>query len=254
MGGTKIKALLIGCSYDGQQMHMEAGKHDVKAMTKFIEKNYHVPSSHVRILHEDAQESRHPTRRNILHALKWLVNDLDGVKHVFFYFAGHGGLGKNNVSHICPTDFKKADSITADTLCSELVGHLGKHQHLTAFFQHCHSGNSLEMPYLYTTPHHLERGQHKHHRSHFHRAGMPVVFCFGASNTKLTSHHDEKMSCATKAFIKNCKAGVTVLDVYRAIAGGEPTARPEFSTSLAPPELKIDIGTDIPFLVTHRHW
>ncbi|KAJ7747125.1 caspase domain-containing protein [Mycena maculata] len=248
MGG-KIKALFIGCSYDGQDRHMEAGKHDVKVMAKFIKENYNVHDS--RVLHEDAPESRQPTKRNILNALKWLVSDLDGIKHVFFYFAGHGGLNSHNVSHICPTDSRKAGHISANTLRDELVGRLGRHHHLTAFFQHCHSGNSLEMPYLYPTPRHLDEG--KHHLSCFKNDAKPAVFCFGASNNKLSSHHDQKMSYATKAFVKTCKAGDTVLDVYRAIAGAD-TSKPEFSTSLSRKEMSIDIGTDIPFLVTSRKW
>ncbi|KAJ7484915.1 caspase domain-containing protein [Mycena galericulata] len=254
MGG-KIKALFIGCTYNGTTDHIPAPKYDAQAMRKFIEEHYQVHSS--RILHEDRDEPKfRPTKQNILNALKWLIKDIDtdGIKHVLFYFSGHGGQ-RGHGTHICPSDYKKNGNITAHDLRKELIERLGSHHHFTAFFDHCHSGNSLAMPYLYKTPHDLNHIKHTHHAAHGHnKKTMPVVFCFGASNVKLVAHCNEKMSYATKAFIEGWKDNATVLDVYRAISKGEPAAEPEFSTSLEPAKLKTDIKTHIPFLLTHRHW
>ncbi|KAF8181370.1 caspase domain-containing protein [Mycena galopus ATCC 62051] len=162
MGG-KIKALFIGCTYNGDKDHIPAPKHDAQVMRKFI---------------GDRDELKfRPTRQNILNALKWLVEDVDadGIKHVFFYFSGHGGK-RGHGTYICPTDCKQKGNITAHDLRKELVERLGPHQHLTAFFDHCHSGNSLAVPYLYKTPHDLHHIQHTHHAAHGHnKKTMPVV-------------------------------------------------------------------------------
>ncbi|KAJ7887839.1 hypothetical protein B0H14DRAFT_2562611 [Mycena olivaceomarginata] len=86
----------VGCSYEDQDCEMQAGKHDVKAVEKFIKDNF--DWSATRVLHEDAPSHRQPTRENIHKGFKWLVSTVQWDKdHLFFYFAGHGEL-KNGVS------------------------------------------------------------------------------------------------------------------------------------------------------------
>ncbi|KAJ7320985.1 peptidase C14, caspase domain-containing protein [Mycena albidolilacea] len=233
----KIKALLVGCSYDNQDLEMQAGKHDVKAMAKFMKENFDMKAT--RVLHEDAPDHRQPTRRNILDGFKWLLSDVDPHKdHLFFYFAGHGGL-KHGASHILPVDHEDNGHITASKMRRELVDPLVTNQKLTGFFQHCHSGNSLELPYLCKKPDDLENVNFT--RSQFSkiegRYGPPYVTCFGASNLKLSAYHDNTMSFVTKEFIHNMEHGrpsnqcATILDVFNAMEDGDRRGKPEFSTS-----------------------
>ncbi|KAF8190626.1 peptidase C14, caspase domain-containing protein [Mycena galopus ATCC 62051] len=223
---TKIKALLVGCSYDDQDCEMQAGKLDVKAMEIFIKDNFEWSAT--RVLWEDAPDHRQPTRDNILNGFQWLVNDIDWEKdHLFFYFAGHGGLDDDGVSHILTVDGKH---ITAARMRKELVDTLGSGQQLTALFQHCHSGNSLEMPYVCKKPRDLRNGNFS--RTSFRKADGPLVMCFGASNVKLKAHHKgSHVSFVTKALIDKYEENISITDIFSELENADVRAKPEFSCS-----------------------
>ncbi|KAF8190625.1 peptidase C14, caspase domain-containing protein [Mycena galopus ATCC 62051] len=237
---VKVKALLVGCSYNGQDCEMKAGKHDVMAMKDFIQDNF--VWRNTRVLYEGGPHHRKPTRENIIRGFKWLVEKADPDEdHLFFYFAGHGGL-KHGISHILPVDHEEEGNITAARMRKELVDSLDSGQQLTAFFQHCHSGNSLELPYVCKKPDDLENGNFS--RSSFKRVEDPLVICFGASNLKLSAYHNSQMSLVTKALIHKWEENASILDVFNAIEDGDHRGKPEFSSSFKVSEDATFLDTD----------
>lgn len=112
------------------------------------------------LLTDDSRDQRSiPTRANILRAMQWLVSDARPNDSLVFHYSGHGGQEKNLTgeeesgydSCIYPVDFQVAGSIIDDVMHQVLVRPLPQGARLTAFFDSCHSGTALDLPFIYST-------------------------------------------------------------------------------------------------------
>ncbi|KDN48602.1 hypothetical protein RSAG8_02589, partial [Rhizoctonia solani AG-8 WAC10335] len=78
-----------------------------------------------------------------LKAMQWLVQDAKPNDSLFFHYSGHGGQTKD-------LDGDEADGYDED-MHAIMVKPLPEGCRLTAIFDSCHSGSSLDLPYIYST-------------------------------------------------------------------------------------------------------
>ncbi|KAI4318467.1 hypothetical protein MLD38_032168 [Melastoma candidum] len=107
---------------------------------------------------EEKDESRSPTRKNILESLKWLVKDSTPGDSLLFFFSGHGLRYPESVKgdeldgfdeSICPVDFVREGVIRDNEINSIIVEPLKEGVKLHAIIDACHSGTIPDLPYEY---------------------------------------------------------------------------------------------------------
>ena len=99
---------------------------------------------------------RTPTRKNLLLAMRWLVEDCDAGDSLVFHFSGHGVQKLDTVGDevdgyneaLCPLDFEEEGKILDDEINDTIVRPLGPGVKLHAIIDTCHSGTILDLPYL----------------------------------------------------------------------------------------------------------
>lgn len=154
------KALLIGINYFGSKNQLRGCINDANAMMRFLMDQFGYKKEDIVILTDDQRDARSiPTRANILRAMQWLVSEARPNDSLVFHYSGHGGLEKNLTgeeesgydSCIYPVDFQVAGSIIDDIMHDVLVRPLPPGARLTTFFDSCHSGSALDLPFAYST-------------------------------------------------------------------------------------------------------
>lgn len=154
------KALIIGINYIGTKNQLRGCINDANAMCKFLIDRFGYKKEDIVMLTDDQREMvKVPTRQNIIRACQWLVSDARPNDSLVFHFSGHGGTQKNLDgseesgfdSTIVPVDFEAAGQIIDDQLHDLLVRPLPPGARLTAFFDSCHSGSALDLPFVYST-------------------------------------------------------------------------------------------------------
>lgn len=134
---------------------------DVHNMAEFIQRHagYH-PDDIVILTDEPSDNPRTvPTRANMTAAMQWLVAGAAPGDALVFHYSGHGGQeravegdeedGYNET--ILPLDYDSAGQMVDDELHARLVRPLPIGCRLTAFFDSCHSGTALDLPFVYST-------------------------------------------------------------------------------------------------------
>ncbi|KAH3679624.1 hypothetical protein WICMUC_000856 [Wickerhamomyces mucosus] len=154
------KALLIGINYIGTSSQLRGCINDANAMKAFLIDRFGYKEEDIVLLSDDqSQMVKVPTRANIIRACQWLVSEAKPNDSLVFHYSGHGGLEKNLTgeeesgydSCIYPVDYQIAGSIIDDILHDLLVRPLPQGARLTAFFDSCHCGTALDLPYVYST-------------------------------------------------------------------------------------------------------
>ncbi|KXS12938.1 hypothetical protein M427DRAFT_501775 [Gonapodya prolifera JEL478] len=159
------KSLLIGINYVGQaKAELKGCWNDVKNMRGFISGPpfcFPTDEEHMRVLTDEpgASSDCRPTRRNILDAMKWLVEDIGEGDSRFFHFSGHGVQREDNDADeedgfdesILPVDYTAQGPILDDELNRILVRSIPPTARLTCIFDSCHSGTVLDLPFVYSS-------------------------------------------------------------------------------------------------------
>jgi len=154
------KALCIGINYRGQQAELKGCINDALNVKRFLCTAYGYKEEDIVMLTDDARNPRQtPTTRNIIEAMRWLVRDAKPNDSLFFHFSGHGGQTKDRDGDeedgydevIYPVDYKSSGHIIDDQMHEIMVKPLPAGCRLTAIFDCCHSGSSLDLPYMYST-------------------------------------------------------------------------------------------------------
>lgn len=157
------KALFIGINYYGTNNELGGCVNDAMAMSRFAKQNYGYRDEDVVILTDDFFNHQNPrsmpTRANIFDAMMWLVSTAQPNDSLIFHYSGHGSTVKDTTGAeldgmaetICPLDFSTAGMIVDDDLHNVMVRPLPAGCRLTAFFDSCHSGSALDLPYTYST-------------------------------------------------------------------------------------------------------
>ena len=94
-----------------------------------------------------------PTAHNILAAFAWLTAEPNCS--LFLHYSGHGGQVENDQGEMCdtivPVDYQDSGQFDSDMLHRRLVSNLHPSCTLHVIFDCCHSGSTLELPWVYTT-------------------------------------------------------------------------------------------------------
>jgi len=154
------KALLIGINYIGQQYQLSGCINDVHHIREVLLTKFGFTDSPDKmiILTDDQKDPlKIPTRKNMLNAMKWLVQGSKPGDSLFFHFSGHGSQKKDQDGDevdgydetILPVDYKKSGQIVDDEMNAIMVRPLPEGVRLTAIFDSCHSGTALDLPYVY---------------------------------------------------------------------------------------------------------
>lgn len=150
------KAVCIGINYAGQSNPLHGCVDDAQNVYKFLMENHRYAHSNIIVLTDDNPSPRsRPTQKNILNAMRWLVNGANAHDALFLHYSGHGGRtrdldgdepdGWDDV--IFPLDYQTTGIITDDVLHDTLVKPLPAGCRLTAVFDSCHSGSILDLNY-----------------------------------------------------------------------------------------------------------
>ncbi|KAG4083746.1 hypothetical protein H8356DRAFT_1747752 [Neocallimastix lanati (nom. inval.)] len=154
------KALLIGINYIGQQYQLSGCINDVKCIRQLITEKFGFvdrPDKMVVLTDDQKDPLKIPTRKNMLNAMRWLVQGCKPGDSLFFHFSGHGSQKKDEDGDevdgydetILPVDYKKSGQIVDDEMNAIMVRPLPEGVRLTAIFDSCHSGTALDLPYVY---------------------------------------------------------------------------------------------------------
>ncbi|OUM65931.1 hypothetical protein PIROE2DRAFT_20247 [Piromyces sp. E2] len=154
------KALLIGINYIGQQYQLSGCINDVQHIKEVITTKFgfsDTPDKMVILTDDQKDPTKIPTRKNMLNAMRWLVQGCRPGDSLFFHFSGHGSQKKDQDGDevdgydetILPVDYKKSGQIVDDEMNAILVRPLPEGVRLTAIFDSCHSGTALDLPYVY---------------------------------------------------------------------------------------------------------
>ncbi|KZV68380.1 hypothetical protein PENSPDRAFT_653197 [Peniophora sp. CONT] len=158
----KRKAVCIGINYYHERRDSEllGCVNDAWNMQHFLITRCHYKEEDIIVLTDNQPNPRFiPTKRNMIHAMKWLVLDAQPGDSLFFHFSGHGVQRKDRNGDeadgwdeaVCPVDYGTKDVIIDDDMHRIMVKPLPPGCRLTAVFDCCHSGSALDLPYIHTT-------------------------------------------------------------------------------------------------------
>eukprot|EP00536_Pseudo-nitzschia_multiseries_P004412 jgi/Psemu1/188031/e_gw1.73.141.1 len=166
-GGTATatatqRALLVGINYYGQNGQLSGCINDVANVKKYLCNHCGFEEKHVLLLIDDGR-NHHPTRDNIIRALRRLVEHSKPGDSVYFHYSGHGGLldpnywnrFKAGVSKkeydetLYPVDHARAGQIRDFNLFHHFVKPMAAGVTVTCVMDCCHSGSVLDLPYSY---------------------------------------------------------------------------------------------------------
>ncbi|KAJ3899843.1 caspase domain-containing protein [Lentinula edodes] len=182
------KALCIGVNYRGEPHELRGCINDAKDMRRFLIKHHGYKSEDIVLLTDDNPNPRsQPTRRNMIEAMRWLVQSARCHDSLFFHYSGHGGQTKDLDGDevdgmdevIFPVDFQQKGHIVDDDLFKIMVRPLPAGCRLTALFDSCHSGTVLDLPFIYSASSRL-RGSHVSQRARARRSSPADVISFSA--------------------------------------------------------------------------
>ena len=151
------KALLIGINYRGQRQPLQGCESDVQNMTAFlVSRGYSThPRDMVVMTESRGYGPYYPSAHNIVAAMDWLVSEPGTM--CFLHYSGHGGqvedptgeMRSGYESTIVPVDYQRYGQINSDTLHRHLVSRLPYNSSLFVILDCCHSGSTLELPWVY---------------------------------------------------------------------------------------------------------
>ncbi|KAM6554535.1 hypothetical protein CsatB_015297 [Cannabis sativa] len=151
------RAVLCGVSYIGQKQHCKGSVNDVSYMKYFLVEKMRFPSDCLLILTEHEKDPlRIPTRRNMLLALRWLVEGSRAGDSLVFFYSGHGSRQQDKDHDeadgvdetLCPTDYETAGKIVDDEINATIVRPLPYGATLHAIIDACYSGTVLDLPFV----------------------------------------------------------------------------------------------------------
>lgn len=153
------RALLIGINYIGTPSELRGCIIDVKNIKNLLMTNFNYLNTNIVMLTDDV--APFPTKQNIMNEITKVVALTKPGDVLFIHYSGHGSqvLDTNgdewrNVETryrddvLCPCDYVTAGYIVDDTLKDILVNKIPKGAKLRAFFDCCHSGTMLDLPYM----------------------------------------------------------------------------------------------------------
>ncbi|KAL3899156.1 MAG: hypothetical protein SGCHY_002250 [Lobulomycetales sp.] len=154
------RVLLVGINYTGMAAELKGCCNDVKNCYKLVTTRWgYKDGADMKVLTDDQRDpARMPTKKNIMDALHWLVQDAFRGDHLYLHYSGHGSQQAEDGDDfeedglddtLVPLDYQEAGQIVDDDLNDILVKSLPEGVKLTVFMDCCHSGSIMDMPYSY---------------------------------------------------------------------------------------------------------
>ena len=154
------RALLIGINYSKSNNELNGCINDVVNVKNMLINKFHYKEENITLLTDHTIMK--PTKQNIVKCMIELTQSTTGSDSSYIHYSGHGTQvrdlnhdeDKNSDTRgfddaICPIDFMKHGFIIDDDLRIMLYDTLPKGAKLRAVFDCCHSGSTLDLPYLY---------------------------------------------------------------------------------------------------------
>ena len=125
---------MIGINYFGQSGELRGCVNDVNNIKSLIKsRGFTEDQYHMLILTDDQRDPRyHPTRRNIIEGMNWLVRGAQPNDSLFFHYSGHGSQKQDEDGDevdatdetIVPVDYKSSGEIVDDEMNHIMVQQL----------------------------------------------------------------------------------------------------------------------------------
>lgn len=156
---NKKLALVIGINYNGNiNAKLNGCINDTIKIKNFLKNRCGFVDSDIELLTDDTIIK--PTKHNILNSIRKLTRQVrdENIKEVWFSYSGHGAYLKNNGfdtekdgndEALVPLDYSTNGLIRDDQLYNLLVKELPIDCNLFSVIDACHSGTSLDLPYVY---------------------------------------------------------------------------------------------------------
>jgi hypothetical protein len=161
-------AVLIGINYIGQDGELNGCINDIHNVKNVLITKYGYLEENIRVL-TDLSESNEmkPTKQNILNELNNLVLNTQ-MSECWVHYSGHGTYISDRSRDesdrrdecLCPLDYSSAGLIVDDDLC-KIFQKMKLNVKCTVFFDACHSGTALDLPFLYNTLHNVYTTQNR---------------------------------------------------------------------------------------------
>lgn len=156
------RALLIGINYYGSSVALNGCINDINNIRELLIRVFKYDPKNITVLDDRAANLLKPTKANINKFINQMVALTKAGDTLFLHYSGHGsqvrdvnGDEKLNLESVnmddvlCPCDYLRSGFIRDDDLKNILVNKLVKGAKLRAFFDCCHSGTMLDLPYIY---------------------------------------------------------------------------------------------------------
>ena len=148
-------ALIIGINYIDMDGELNGCINDAKNIKQFLNEKCGYNDSSIFMLTEET--TLKPTKKNILNTIKEFVLFIktNNVKEAWFSYSGHGSYeyssteNDNQNESLVPLDYQDSGCITDDEIYDNLVKQIPLSCKLFSIIDACHSGTSLDLPYLY---------------------------------------------------------------------------------------------------------
>lgn len=163
------RALIVGINYVGTSSELKGCINDALNAEKLLIEKFKFNKNNILILTDDSKFK--PTRDNIIGGMRWLlsmepVSSFSGNRgyggvspagsKLFFHYSGHGSyiIDRNGDEEdgrdetIIPIDYITNGMITDDEIYNILVMKVPSNNSLVAVIDSCHSGTSLDLPYM----------------------------------------------------------------------------------------------------------
>jgi hypothetical protein len=156
---NKKCALVIGINYNGNaNAKLNGCINDTVKINNFLVNKCGFNINNIDTLTDDTTIK--PTKHNIINSIRKLTKKVrdEGIKEVWFSYSGHGAYLQNNSfgdekdgndEALVPLDYSSNGLIRDDQLYNLLVKELPLDCNLFSIIDACHSGTSLDLPYVY---------------------------------------------------------------------------------------------------------
>ena len=155
-------ALIIGINYVGKNGELRGCITDTQKIITVLKTRYNYKDSQIILLTDETDTK--PTKQNILDSIDNFVDrsQKENIKELWFSYSGHGSYTWSRTENdsrdeaLVPLDYETAGLITDNTLNTQMIKRLPKDAKLFSIIDACHSGTSLDLPFVYRTETGLE--------------------------------------------------------------------------------------------------
>tara|TARA_Y200000002_G_scaffold240881_1_gene199133 strand:- start:880 stop:2304 length:1425 start_codon:yes stop_codon:yes gene_type:complete len=147
-------ALVIGINYTGHERGVLRGCiNDTKKIIDFLKNKCGYNDENITLLTDETDIK--PNKENIINAINNLAKKSKDCKELWFSYSGHGSYlygnseNDNKDEALVPLDYQSSGLIKDNTIYNNLVKKIPSDCKLFSIVDACHSGTSLDLPYVY---------------------------------------------------------------------------------------------------------